>query len=100
MRDVSLKELSGGGPTGTVESSKFSGSSYEDGMNKAKAAASGGGGGGGSYSLEEAAKHTSETDCWVVASTGLDVSSFLADHPGAELAIFTVADRTPPRNPT
>merc|ERR550525_1380352 len=35
MKDTSLKELSGGGLTGAVEGSKFSGGSYEDSMNKA-----------------------------------------------------------------
>merc|ERR1712125_168616 len=57
IRDVDLKELSGGGLTGAVESSKFSGGSYEDGMNKATAAAAPAGGGGG-YSMDEVAKHT------------------------------------------
>ena len=91
-RDVSMKELSGCGLTGTVESSKFSDSLYQDGMNKAKVAASGGGGGGGGYSLEEVAKHTSGTDCWVVVNGEvLDVTSFLADHPGGELSILRVA---------
>merc|ERR1719433_736812 len=37
MKDTSLAELSGGGLTGAVQSSKFSGGSYEDGMNQAKA---------------------------------------------------------------
>merc|ERR1719223_323290 len=90
MKDVSLKEISGGGLTGAVESSKFSGGSYEDGMNKAGAAPAAGGGGGGGYTLEEVAKHTSKTDCWVVVNGQvLDVTKFLSEHPGGELAILT-----------
>merc|ERR1712063_61932 len=38
MKDTSLITLSGGGLSGAVESSKFSGGSYEDNMNKAAAA--------------------------------------------------------------
>merc|ERR1740121_1694272 len=66
MKPTSLAELSGGGLSGTVESLKFSGGSYEDSMNKSSGAAakSGGaataagaapaaGGGGGGYTLEE-----------------------------------------------
>merc|ERR1719210_2379694 len=34
MKDTSLAELSGGGLSGAVQSSKFSGGSYEDLMNK------------------------------------------------------------------
>merc|ERR1712224_306286 len=39
MKDVDLAELSGGGLSGNVESSKLSGGSYEDNMNKGTAAA-------------------------------------------------------------
>merc|ERR1712048_1033778 len=35
VKETSLKELSGGGLTGAVESSKMAGGSYEDNMNKA-----------------------------------------------------------------
>merc|ERR1719222_106079 len=66
MKETSLNELSGGGLSGAVQSSKFSGGSYEDSMNKsgggAKAAAAGkapkakkekaSSGGGGGYSME------------------------------------------------
>merc|ERR1712187_602444 len=38
VKKVDLKELTGGGLTGEVKSSKFSGGSYEDGMNESKAA--------------------------------------------------------------
>merc|ERR1719203_1504960 len=65
VKATSLIEVSGGGLSGAVESSKLSGGSYEDGMNKteggAKAAApakakkekkeKSSGGGGGGYTL-------------------------------------------------
>merc|ERR1712217_149119 len=38
VKKVDLKELTGGGLTGEVKSSKFSGGSYEDNMNESKAA--------------------------------------------------------------
>merc|ERR1712022_25821 len=42
----------------------------------------------------EVAKHTSKTDCWVVVSGQLlDVTSFLSQHPGGELAILTFAGK-------
>merc|ERR1719287_227500 len=61
----------------------------------------GGGGGGGAvvanlppgmsaYTMEEVAKHTSKTDCWVVVEGQvLNVTNFLSEHPGGELAILT-----------
>merc|ERR1712070_1369614 len=40
------------------------------------------------------AKHTSKTDCWVVvAGQVLNVTSFLSQHPGGELAILTFAGK-------
>merc|ERR1712117_447524 len=98
VKETSLTALSGGGLSGAVESSKFSGGSYEDSMNKAApaaaVAASGGGGGGGGYTLEEVAKHTSKSDCWVVVNGEvLNVTNFLSEHPGGELAILTFAGR-------
>merc|ERR1712066_141697 len=61
VKKVDLKELTGGGLTGEVKSSKFSGGSYEDNMNESKggdAGASGAApakkkkaGGGGGYTL-------------------------------------------------
>merc|ERR1712117_676709 len=93
MKDVSLKELSGGGLSGAVESSKFSGGSYEDNMNKTAAVAAVAGGGGG-YTLEEVAKHNTKGDCWVVVNGEvLNVTNFLGDHPGGELAILTFAGK-------
>merc|ERR1719226_159406 len=51
-------------------------------------------GGGGGLTLEEVAKHTTNTDCWVVVNGEvLDVTSFLKEHPGGELAILTFAGR-------
>ncbi|CAE7228248.1 CYB2, partial [Symbiodinium pilosum] len=60
----------------------------------AVAAAGGGGGGGGGITLAEVAKHNSKTDCWVVVDGQvLDVTSFLSEHPGGELAILTFAGK-------
>ncbi|CAK0798423.1 unnamed protein product [Prorocentrum cordatum] len=100
-KPVSLKDLSGGGLTGEVTASKNAGGSYEDGMNKGAeggkakgGAAPAGKGGVKGYSMEEVAKHTSKTDCWVVvAGEVLDVTSFLSQHPGGELAILTFAGK-------
>jgi len=97
MKDVDLAELSGGGLTGSVEGSKLAGGSYEDGMNKggaAKAAKGGAAaaaaGGQAGYTMEEVAKHTTKSDCWVVLhGRVLNVTSFLSAHPGGELAIIT-----------
>jgi len=90
IKDVNLVDLSGGGLSGDVQSSKLSGGSYEDDMNKS----GGGGGGGGGITMEEVAKHTTKTDCWVVVSGQvLDVTSFLSQHPGGELAILTFAGK-------
>merc|ERR1712178_369623 len=51
-------------------------------------------GGGDGYSLEEVAKHTVKGDCWVVvAGQVLNVSNFLSQHPGGELAILTFAGK-------
>merc|ERR1712182_185524 len=53
-----------------------------------------GGGGGGGLTMAEVAKHTSETDCWVVLhGRVLDVSKFLKEHPGGVLAIMTFAGK-------
>merc|ERR1719443_1615016 len=47
-----------------------------------------------SYSLAEVAKHVSKESCWVVVSGKvLDVTKFLKDHPGGELAILTFAGK-------
>merc|ERR1719282_450781 len=72
-------------------------------MNKSTAAGAGSAGapvaatargGGGGYTLDEVAKHTTKADCWVVVNGQvLDVTSFLAEHPGGELAILTFAGK-------
>merc|ERR1712032_1530441 len=67
-KPVSLKELSGGGLTGEVKSSKNAGGSYEDGMNKSAGAVTKGAEKAGTaattkggYSMEEVAKHTTKS---------------------------------------
>merc|ERR1719316_2246875 len=51
-------------------------------------------GGGGGYTMEEVAKHTTEDDCWVVLhGRVLNVTNFLKEHPGGELAILTFAGK-------
>merc|ERR1712087_1044813 len=106
VKKVDLKELTGGGLDGAVKASKFSGGSYEDNMNESKGAAAPAkkekapkekkekSGGGGGLTLAEVAKHTTKGDCWVVvADQVLNVSSFLSQHPGGELAILTFAGK-------
>merc|ERR1719265_2400698 len=103
IKKTSLMDLSGGGLTGAVTASKNAGGSYEDNMNTAAPAAGGGGGavvaaatggGGGGYTLDEVAKHNTKEDCWVVVNGQvLNVTSFLKDHPGGELAILTFAGK-------
>merc|ERR1711953_102861 len=52
------------------------------------------GGAAGGYTMDEVAKHTTKTDCWVVVSGQvLDVTKFLGEHPGGELAILTFAGK-------
>merc|ERR1719284_353827 len=51
-------------------------------------------GGGGGYTMEEVAKHTKKGDVWVVLhGRVLNVSNFLSQHPGGELAILTFAGK-------
>ncbi len=58
------------------------------------AAPVGGGIPAGHYTMDEVAKHTTNTDVWVVINDEvLDVSGFLKDHPGGELAIMTFAGK-------
>merc|ERR1712137_759892 len=46
------------------------------------------------YSMEEVEKHNTNTDCWVVLhGRVLNVTSFLKEHPGGELAIMTFAGK-------
>jgi len=101
-KEVSLAELSGGGLTGEVKGSKFSGGSYEDTMNKsgqaavaaAAPAAPASGGGDGGITMAEVAKHNTKADCWVVVNGKvLNVTNFLGEHPGGELSILTFAGK-------
>merc|ERR1719218_29913 len=63
-------------------------------MNPGAAAAAAPSGGGGGYPMSEVAKHNSKESCWVVLDGKvLDVTNFLADHPGGELAILTFAGK-------
>merc|ERR1719214_209095 len=75
-------------------------------MNEAKGGGGGGGGGaaapakkkksggGGGITMAEVAKHTTKGDCWVVVNGEvLNVTSFLSQHPGGELAIITFAGK-------
>merc|ERR1712113_1190052 len=49
---------------------------------------------GGGLSMDDVGKHTTKTDCWVVLHNRvLDVTSFLSQHPGGELAILTFAGK-------
>merc|ERR1711879_1087757 len=49
---------------------------------------------GGGLTMEEVAKHTTKADCWVVvAGQVLNVTNFLSQHPGGELAILTFAGK-------
>merc|ERR1719188_1637033 len=51
-------------------------------------------GGGGGLTMAEVEKHTTKTDCWVVLhGRVLNVTSFLSQHPGGELAILTFAGK-------
>merc|ERR1719486_437956 len=51
-------------------------------------------GGDGGMTLEEVAKHNNKSDCWVVVNGQvLNVTNFLKDHPGGELAILTFAGK-------
>merc|ERR1719343_1287789 len=44
--------------------------------------------------MEEVAKHNKKGDCWVVLNGKvLDVTNFLGEHPGGELAILTFAGK-------
>merc|ERR550514_1737060 len=53
-----------------------------------------GGGGDGGMTKEEVAKHVTNTDCWVILhGRVLNVTNFLKEHPGGELAIMTFAGK-------
>merc|ERR1711884_370944 len=51
-------------------------------------------GGGGGLTMAEVQKHVTKTDCWVVLHDRvLNVTNFLSQHPGGELAILTFAGK-------
>merc|ERR1712217_652497 len=51
-------------------------------------------GGMSAYTMDEVAKHTTKGDCWVVVSGQvLNVTKFLSEHGGGELAILTFAGK-------
>ena len=51
-------------------------------------------GGAPGIPMTEVAKHNTKADCWVVVDGQvLDVTSFLSEHPGGELAILTFAGK-------
>jgi hypothetical protein len=60
----------------------------------APAAAAPGKAASGEYTAAEVAKHNKKDDVWVIIDgQGLDVTSFLPDHPGGEKAILLYAGR-------
>merc|ERR1719390_269966 len=60
----------------------------------AKAAAPAAAPAAGGFTLDEVAKHVTKEDCWVVVDGDvLNVTKFLPDHPGGELAILTFAGK-------
>merc|ERR1719158_1552645 len=51
-------------------------------------------GGGKTFTLADVASHNSKSSCWVILHDRvLDVTDFLKDHPGGELAILTFAGK-------
>merc|ERR1719389_935839 len=61
---------------------------------KAAPVAAKGGGGGSGITVEEVTKHNNKQSCWVILHDQvLDVTDFLKDHPGGELAILTFAGK-------
>jgi len=92
FKPVNLNDISGGGLSGEVKASKNAGGAYEDNMNAGAAAGAAPAAGG--YTLEEVAKHNTKASCWVVLDGKvLDVTNFLTEHPGGELAILTFAGK-------
>jgi len=108
VKPTSLFDLSGGGLTEEVKESKNAGGAApaaggaggaaaaggKDAAAAGGAAPAGGGGGGGGITVEEVAKHNNKSSCWVILNGRvLDVTDFLKDHPGGELAILTFAGK-------
>merc|ERR1719158_2364000 len=60
----------------------------------AAAPAAGGAPAAAGFTKEEVAKHNNKSSCWVILDDRvLDVTDFLKDHPGGELAILTFAGK-------
>merc|ERR1719171_2312120 len=82
---TSLGELSGAYKTGAGAAADAGG---DAGAGAAPAAAA------AQFTLDEVASHNNKADCWVVLHDRvLDVTAFLKDHPGGELAIITFAGK-------
>lgn len=87
MKTVALKDLAGAEPV-AKPAAATGGAAASPAAGTAAAPAAAG------YTLEEVAKHTTKDDCWVVLhGQVLNVTSFLKDHPGGELAILTFAGK-------
>merc|ERR1719182_89845 len=100
MTPTSLIDLSGGGLAAAEEEKKApaaGGAAPAAGgavAPAAEAAPAGGGGGTPGITKEEVAKHNNKDSCWVILNNQvLDVTKFLKDHPGGELAILTFAGK-------
>merc|ERR1712079_792530 len=99
VKETSLFDLSGGGLSAAAEETKETKAAVapvakettvakkEKQEKKPKAS-------GGGLTMDEVAKHTTKEDCWVVLHNRvLNVTSFLSQHPGGELAILTFAGK-------
>merc|ERR1740124_124125 len=97
VKATDLAKLSSGSGKAGASSLCGEDAMYSDGAPKAAAAAAtvpAATGGVAGFSAEEVAKHTSKNDCWVILDGQvLDVTNFLGDHPGGELAILTFAGK-------
>merc|ERR1712032_1190529 len=94
VKETSLFDLSGGGITAAAEETSAvapAAKPKEDKVKKPKEKKTASGGG---FTMDEVAKHTTKEDCWVVLHNRvLNVTSFLSQHPGGELAILTFAGK-------
>merc|ERR1719217_1647980 len=94
MKPTSLIEISGGGLAAVEEDKGKATGGAAPAAAGGEAAPSGGGGGASGITKEEVAKHNNKESCWVILNNQvLDVTKFLNDHPGGELAILTFAGK-------